>query len=690
MKYLLSFFVVMLSLATVSCEGDQTVPVNPIRPGFNLLDAEVDVTRATVAAYLDYKGEIPIEGVGFAYQEAAGAGEYVDVPSSDWDGSLARAELTGLKAQTSYRYYCYALIGGQRLASPLSSTFTTLREGETPEHPKPRFGTPYADDVTATTAMLNCNYTYLGDQAVTEAGFRYKRQDATEYVSVRATDATPPLSYALTELEPQTAYVFQAYVSVGGENYYSSEVAFTTLREGEEPVNKPHLELPTVVNLTSGSADLKCSYTYSGDGTISEGGFCYKAEHEQSYRKVVAAQVASPLTYTLTGLEPQTEYAFYAYTLLDGETIRSEETSFTTPADAVPVFSSLAAREVTASSATLAGTLAYAGTSAFTEVGFEYKTASASAYIKVTTSASAGSKSVVVTNLSPSTAYTFRLYAVVGGQRYESATANFTTLNGSTPPVTPARYSGWAELPGEKVKSGDYYYAYHITDVNTPAGHKARNYGVCYSNERKCAIWVAAPMHTFYSQKNTSRTDAYKADPDIPVSQPGKWSGYTRGHLLGSGERLVSNATNRQVFYYSNIAPQLGQPGFNTGDGAWNNLESYVDSQWEGYRDTVYQVIGCLWEGPVKKVSGTTIPTHYYKVLLRTKTRNTGKWVVNCTRDELQCAAFVVEHEHNKGLRPNRSMMTTVADIERRTGIEFFPNVPNAPKDAYDPAEWGM
>lgn len=192
MKYLLSFFVVMLSLATVSCEGDQTVPVNPVRPGFDLLDAEVDVTSATVAAYLDYTGEIPIESVGFAYREITGAGEYLDVPSSEWDGKFARAELTGLKAQTGYRYYCYALIGGQRLDSPLSGTFTTLREGETPEHPKPRFGTPYAQDVSATGALLLCNYTYLGDQTVTEAGFRYKLQGADEYVSVRAADATPP------------------------------------------------------------------------------------------------------------------------------------------------------------------------------------------------------------------------------------------------------------------------------------------------------------------------------------------------------------------------------------------------------------------------------------------------------------------------------------------------------------------
>ena len=41
--------------------------------------------------------------------------------------------------------------------------------------------------------------------------------------------------------------------------------------------------------------------------------------------------------------------------------------------------------------------------------------------------------------------------------------------------------------------------------------------------------------------------------------------------MLGSSDRTVSQATNDQVFYKSNIGPQL-QNGFNTGGGVWNNL----------------------------------------------------------------------------------------------------------------------
>ena len=240
----------------------------------------------------------------------------------------------------------------------------------------------------------------------------------------------------------------------------------------------------------------------------------------------------------------------------------------------------------------------------------------------------------------------------------------------------------WAEMPAELVKKGDYYYTYHMR----PDAASIRNYTVCYSRERMSPVWVAAPMHSSY-KGSAKRTDAYAQDPTLGFTQAGKWSGYTRGHMLGSSDRTVSRETNKQVFYYSNIAPQM-QNGFNTGGGAWNNLEDFTDGQW--CADTLYQVVGCYWADENTKVGSTVIPTHYYKVLLRTKKGNTHKSVAECTADELKCAVFMLEHKSQKGLRPNASMMMSVSELERMTGFTFFPNVPHAPKDTYDPADWGL
>ena len=101
----------------------------------------------------------------------------------------------------------------------------------------------------------------------------------------------------------------------------------------------------------------------------------------------------------------------------------------------------------------------------------------------------------------------------------------------------------WAEMPAELVKKGDYYYIYHMR----PDAASIRNYTVCYSRERMSPVWVAAPMHSSY-KGSAKRTDDKTQDPTLGFTQAGKWSGYTRGHMLGSSDRTVSRETNKQDF----------------------------------------------------------------------------------------------------------------------------------------------
>ena len=87
-----------------------------------------------------------------------------------------------------------------------------------------------------------------------------------------------------------------------------------------------------------------------------------------------------------------------------------------------------------------------------------------------------------------------------------------------------------------------------------------------------------------------------------------------------------------------------------------------MDEQWRGLADTCYQVVGCYWANTNKKVSGTTIPTHYFTVLLKAKKSAGKKWVVNCTRDELQCIALFIEH---KSYSKNAVTKPAQFDLER-------------------------
>lgn len=84
------------------------------------------------------------------------------------------------------------------------------------------------------------------------------------------------------------------------------------------------------------------------------------------------------------------------------------------------------------------------------------------------------------------------------------------------------------------------------------------------------------------------------------------------------------------------------------------------------------------------------VPTMFYYAMLRTKNAKSGKSVLHCSREELQCAAFVMSHAMQKGHKPSRSDMRSVAEVERLSGFQFFTNVPNAPKDTYNPSDWGL
>ena len=259
------------------------------------------------------------------------------------------------------------------------------------------------------------------------------------------------------------------------------------------------------------------------------------------------------------------------------------------------------------------------------------------------------------------------------------------------------------ELPVE-ADNGDYHYAYHICPDFKVDGHEARNFTVCYSAEHHSPVWVAAPVHNCYVGSSGNRN--YGPDPVIPSSiQPSgskasMGSPYNRGHMLGNYERSRTSGMNKQVSYYTNIAAQHGST-FNTGDGAWNNLEDKIDDYW--CADTLYVVVGAYYDkwtdsygnsAPQRSTSfgniTTDVPTMFYTLCLRTKKGNTNKSVLNCAADELQCAAFVMSHAMGKGHDPQAGDMRSVKEIEELTGFTFFANVPNAPKDTYNASDWGL
>lgn len=576
--------------------------------------------------------------------------------------------------------------------------------------PRPSFGEMESSEESASGVWLYAEYTYEGAEEVTGAGFAYKlRRSQDAYVSVPADSwDRKSMQLQLTDLQPDTEYMYYGYVEVSGARYNSPAQIFTTAPEGTQAEPEPHFSTPEVASCTQTGAVLSCSYTYQGEAAPAGAGFRYRAENADQWTSVEAGSTDSPLHCEVDGLQAATTYLFYAFVTVGEKEYRSGEERFTTLEEEAqaPVFVRPSCTEVTATTATVSGSFTYEGSATVSEVGFRYKPASSSTYSKVTVTATVGDASAELSGLTPSTTYSVMLYAVIGGTDYQSEATTFTTSAQSSGGGSAAKFSGWPELLAEDDSNSDYYYAYHLCpDLKTSRGDKARNYTVCFSAEHHCPVWVAAPRHESY-EGSSGRTEAYKADPDIPADiqyySKSTGGGCNKGHMLGSAERTCTSSVNRQVFYYSNIAPQYSS-GFNTGDGGWNILEYWIDTK--VCADTTYLVIGTYFEkytdrygnsASPKKISfgsrnDVSCPTMFYIAVLRTKSGNTKKSVVECSADELMCAVFVRCHNNNlKGKAVSAKDMISVRELEQLTGFDYFPNVPNAPKDSYNPSDWGL
>lgn len=757
-----NFFVILLSVvavAFVSCKDDKTGTDDGQWFAQPQTTAVTGTTAEVICQTGFADGVLATSSVGFTYapvDDQGGLGAFVDASSYTVDGNLLRTRLSGLTPRTTYQVYAFMDMGSSRVLSP-AAAFTTLElaPDETVLEITSLTTLPVVADegvYTITYELINpvegayveaaCTegWVHSFDNSVKgEITFDVDKNPGAERSAVvtltypkaepqrvtvvqRAAETTPPqpeaveiqlgaqdsgwpASYTKTTAQVGDYYYALSDVAVfGGSDRIQFKRGTGSFANAED---KGPIRRIEVVYADGSDKNLSL---FLGDQTQPDG----SALDAQAVSGPSNVRVDPAITGQ-TCVFDCTDYDFRYFTLSNGSgvsyvssvTIVCGGSSDKPEPEAKPTFAAPAYVSLTKNSATILCDFAYTGTKTVSEVYFLYTGPTGGDQRAAVASTQPGTKSASLTGLNPSTRYTFRLCVVIEGELYTSQAGAFTTYDESGKPNVTTRYSGWPELVSEDVTkaNSEYYYAYHICPDFKVQGNLARNYTVCFSAKHHCPVWVAAPRHKCY-EKGSGRTNAYGKDPDIPANiqynSKSIGGGCNKGHMLGSHERETTTKVNRQVFYYTNIAPQYSS-GYNTGGGGWNTLEDWIDGK--VCSDTTYLVIGTYFESYTdgygvsaspKKIqfggrSDVSCPTMFYIAALRTKKGNTGKSVLNCTKDELMCVAFVRAHSNElKEQKVSSKEMMSIADLERLTGHTFFANVPDAPKNSYNPTDWGL
>lgn len=238
--------------------------------------------------------------------------------------------------------------------------------------------------------------------------------------------------------------------------------------------------------------------------------------------------------------------------------------------------------------------------------------------------------------------------------------------------------AGWLELPAMPEDS-----KYDFFSHDMKLGDKTiRNYSFAWDYTNLVAPWVAYPLNSSFTVKNVDRSNAWGLDPKLPRNkQPVLIKGFrdgndgwkARGHQLPSADRVCSYEANSLTFYGTNMTPQIHE-GFNS--GIWSNLEEKVRS-WSRSSDTLYVVTGCVTEGSKKYCKDNdgkkvTIPTAYYKAVLRYKKNSTVGY-----SDYMACAVWL-KHEVYSSKSVSKQYAMSIDELEKKIGIDLFANLPAA------------
>ena len=190
-----------------------------------------------------------------------------------------------------------------------------------------------------------------------------------------------------------------------------------------------------------------------------------------------------------------------------------------------------------------------------------------------------------------------------------------------------------------------------------------KGYTTSYNSQTKTPNWVAwhlTKSHTYGSNQRSDEVFTEDADVKSPRATDNDYynSRYDRGHMCPAGDNKWDKQAMQQSFLFTNICPQ--NHGLNKYE--WNDLE-ILCRDWAREYGAVDIVCGPVYKSGEQKTIGKNkvwVPDAFFKVVL-------------CRQGKAKAIGFVYRNEGKK--QPMADAVCTVDDVERLTGLDFFPEL---------------
>lgn len=196
-------------------------------------------------------------------------------------------------------------------------------------------------------------------------------------------------------------------------------------------------------------------------------------------------------------------------------------------------------------------------------------------------------------------------------------------------------------------------------------------YVVSYNKDTRQPNWVAWRLTAAHTDGTVLRpATAWHDDPEVPQPrayyQDYRGTSWDRGHLCPAGDNKWDSVAMYESFLMTNASPQ----NKSMNSGVWNQIEMDC-RQWARRHGEIVIVCGPLFLNQEHDTIGLhriPVPEAFFKV------------IADLNPDHPKGIGYICRN--NEGNRKRDSYTNTISEVERITGITFFPDLPETLRES--------